>query len=303
MRANGAPAFAAPAACRLDLPNSPAGSNWKIELSLIRAAYAGPMLKLCCHKLSNLTQAIGAAIMAGHSKWANIKHKKAVTDAKRGKIFTRLIREITVAARMGGADPNMNPRLRLAIEKARDVNMSKDNIENATKRGAGALEGANYEEVRYEGYGIAGAAVMVDCLTDNRTRTVADVRHAFVKHGGNLGTDGSVAFMFKHCGQFIFAPGTNEDGVMEAALEAGAEDVLSNEDGSVEVICAFADFSAVKQGLEKAGLKPELAEITMKPLSETVIGGDDALRMQKLLDALEALDDVQDVYTTAIMEE
>jgi YebC/PmpR family DNA-binding regulatory protein len=174
--------------------------------------------------------------MAGHSKWANIKHKKAVTDAKRGKIFTRLIREITVAARMGGADPNMNPRLRLAIEKARDVNMSKDNIENATKRGAGALEGANYEEVRYEGYGIAGAAVMVDCLTDNRTRTVADVRHAFVKHGGNLGTDGSVAFMFKHCGQFIFAPGTSEDKVMEAALEAGAEDVLTNEDGSVEVI-------------------------------------------------------------------
>ncbi|MGP1677808.1 MAG: YebC/PmpR family DNA-binding transcriptional regulator [Giesbergeria sp.] len=241
--------------------------------------------------------------MAGHSKWANIKHKKAVTDAKRGKIFTRLIREITVAARMGGADPNMNPRLRLAIEKARDVNMSKDNIENAAKRGAGALEGANYEEVRYEGYGIVGAAVMVDCLTDNRTRTVADVRHALVKHGGNLGTDGSVAFMFKHCGQFIFAPGTSEDKVMEAALEAGAEDVLSNEDGSVEVICAYSDFSAVKQGLEQAGLKPELAEITMKPLSENVISGDDALRMQKLLDALEALDDVQEVYTTAVIDD
>jgi YebC/PmpR family DNA-binding regulatory protein len=241
--------------------------------------------------------------MAGHSKWANIKHKKAVTDAKKGKVFTRLIREITVAARMGGADPNMNPRLRLAMEKARDVNMSKDNIENAAKRGAGALEGANYEEVRYEGYGIAGAAVMVDCLTDNRTRTVADVRHALVKHGGNLGTDGSVAFMFKHCGQFVFAPGTNEDKVMEAALDAGAEDVLANEDGSVEVICAFGDFSAVKQGLETAGLKPELAEITMKPLSETVITGDDALRMQKLLDALEALDDVQEVYTTAVIDE
>ncbi|MEK7438709.1 MAG: YebC/PmpR family DNA-binding transcriptional regulator [Pseudomonadota bacterium] len=241
--------------------------------------------------------------MAGHSKWANIKHKKAVTDAKRGKVFTRLIREITVAARMGGADPNMNPRLRLAMEKARDVNMSKDNIENATKRGAGALDGANYEEVRYEGYSIAGAAVMVDCLTDNRTRTVADVRHAFVKHGGNLGTDGSVGFMFKHCGQFVFAPGTSEDKVMEAALEAGAEDVLSNEDGSVEVICAFGDFSEVKQGLEKAGLKTELAEITMKPLSETLMAGDDALRMQKLLDALEALDDVQDVYTTAVIEE
>ena len=238
--------------------------------------------------------------MSGHSKWANIKHKKAVTDAKRGKIFTRLIREITVAARMGGADPNMNPRLRLAIEKARDVNMSKDNIENATKRGAGALEGVNYEEVRYEGYGIAGAAVMVDCLTDNRTRTVADVRHAFAKNGGNLGTDGSVGFLFKHCGQFIFAPGTSEDKVMEAALDAGAEDVLTNDDGSVEVICAPYDFSAVKQGLENAGLKAELAEITMKPLSETVMNGDDAARMQRLLDALEALDDVQEAYTTAM---
>src|SRR3990172_6711929 len=237
--------------------------------------------------------------MAGHSKWANIKHKKAVTDAKRGKVFTRLIREITVAARMGGADPNMNPRLRLAMEKARDVNMSKDNIESAIKRGAGALDGAKYEEVRYEGYGIAGAAVMVDCLTDNRTRTVADVRHAFVKHGGNLGTDGSVGFMFKHCGQFIFPPGANEDKVMEA----GVEDVLGNEDGSVEVICAPYDFSAVKLGLEKAGLKAELAEITMKPLSETVMSGDDGARMQKLLDALEALDDVQDVYTTAMIDE
>jgi len=241
--------------------------------------------------------------MAGHSKWANIKHKKAVTDAKKGKVFTRLIREITVAARMGGADPNMNPRLRLAIEKARDVNMSKDNIENAAKRGAGALDGANYEEVRYEGYGIGGAAVMVDCLTDNRTRTVADVRHAFAKNGGNLGTDGSVAFMFKHCGQFVFAPGTNEEKVMEAALEAGAEDVLTNDDASVEVICAYSDFSAVKQGLETAGLKPDLAEITMKPLSEAVISGEDAQRMQKLLDALESLDDVQDVYTTAVMDE
>jgi YebC/PmpR family DNA-binding regulatory protein len=240
--------------------------------------------------------------MAGHSKWANIKHKKAVTDAKRGKVFTRLIREITVAARMGGADPNMNPRLRLAAEKARDVNMSKDNIENAIKRGAGALEGVNYEEVRYEGYGIAGAAVMVDCLTDNRTRTVADVRHAFAKNGGNLGTDGSVGFLFKHCGQFVFAPGTSEDKVMEAALDAGAEDVLTNEDGSVEVICGPYDFSAVKQGLEKTGLKPELAEITMKPLSETVMTGDDAVRMQKLLDALEVLDDVQDVYTTAAID-
>jgi YebC/PmpR family DNA-binding regulatory protein len=197
----------------------------------------------------------------------------------------------------------MNPRLRLAIEKARGVNMSKDNIENATKRGAGALDGANYEEVRYEGYGIAGAAVMVDCLTDNRTRTVADVRHAFVKNGGNLGTDGSVAFLFKHCGQFIFAPGTSEDKAMEAALEAGAEDVLTNEDGSVEVICGPYDFSEVKQRLEAAGLKSELAEITMKPLSETGMSGDDGARMQKLLDALEVLDDVQEVYTTAMINE
>ncbi len=240
--------------------------------------------------------------MSGHSKWANIKHKKAITDAKKGKVFTRLIREITVAARMGGADPNMNPRLRLAIEKARDVNMSKDSIENAAKRGAGALEGANYEEVRYEGYGISGAAVIVDCLTDNRTRTVADVRHAFVKNGGNLGTDGSVGFLFKHCGQLVFAPGTSEDKVMEAALEAGAEDVLTNEDGSVEVICAPYDLSAVKQGLEKAGLKPELAEVTMKPLGENVMVAEDAERMQKLLDALEALDDVQEVYTNAVID-
>ena len=240
--------------------------------------------------------------MSGHSKWANIKHKKAITDAKKGKVFTRLIREITVAARMGGADPNMNPRLRLAMEKARDVNMSKDNIENAAKRGAGALDGANYEEVRYEGYGISGAAVIVDCLTDNRTRTVAEVRHAFAKNGGNLGTDGSVGFLFKHCGQLVFAPGSSEDKVMEAALEAGAEDVLSNEDGSVEVICAPYDLSAVKQGLEKASLKPELAEVTMKPLGETVMSGDDAVRMQKLLDALEALDDVQEVYTNAVID-
>jgi len=241
--------------------------------------------------------------MAGHSKWANIKHKKAVTDAKRGKIFTRLIREITVAARMAGADPNMTPRLRLAMEKARDVNMSKDNIENAIKRGAGALEGANYDEVRYEGYGIAGAAVMVDCLTDNRTRTVGEVRHAFAKHGGNLGTGGSVAFLFKHCGQFVLAPGTSEDQVMEVAIDAGAEDVLANEDGSVEVISAPADFEAVKGALAKAGLKPAFAEVTMKPTSETVLKGDDAARMQKLLDALESLDDVQEVYTTAAIEE
>jgi len=244
----------------------------------------------------------GIHTMAGHSKWANIKHKKAITDAKRGKAFTRAIKEITVAARMGGSDPAMNPRLRLAMDKAREVNLPKDTMMNAVKRGAGELDGVNYEEIRYEGYGIAGAAVIVDCMTDNRIRTVADVRHAFTKHGGNLGTDGSVAFLFRHCGQFIFAPGTSEDNVMEAAVDAGAEDVITNEDGSVEVICLPQDFSAVKDGLEKAGFKPELAEITMKPATEVLLAGDDGARMQKLLDALEALDDVQDVYTSAVID-
>ncbi len=241
--------------------------------------------------------------MAGHSKWANIKHKKAAADAKKGKAFTRVIKEITVAARMGGGDINFNPRLRLAVEKAREVNMPKDNIDNAIKRGTGELEGVSYEEIRYEGYGIGGAAVIVDCMTDNRTRTVGEVRHAFAKHGGNLGTDGSVAYMFKHCGQFIFAPGTSEDKVMDAALEAGAEDVLTNEDGSVEVICVPGDFETVRAGLEKAGLKPEVAEITMKSQNEVVLRGEDGARMQKLLDALESLDDVQEVYTSAAIEE
>ena len=241
--------------------------------------------------------------MAGHSRWANIRHKKAVSDAKKGKIFTRLIKEVTVAARLGGADPAMNPRLRLAIDKAYDANMPKDTIERAAKRGAGELDGVNYEEIRYEGYGVGGAAVMVDCMTDNRTRTVAEVRHAFTKNGGNLGTDGSVAFLFKKCGQFVFAPGTSEDKVMEAALEAGAEDVVTNDDGSVEVICAAADFAAVKDGLAKAGLKPELAEITMKATAENVLKGDEGGRMQRLLDALENLDDVQDVYTTAVIDQ
>jgi len=241
--------------------------------------------------------------MAGHSRWANVKHKKAAADAKKGKIFTRLIKEVTVAARLGGADPGMNPRLRLAIDKANDANMPKDTIERAVKRGAGGLEGANYEEVRYEGYGLGGAAVMVDCLTDNRTRTVAEVRHAFTKNGGNLGTDGSVAFLFKHCAQFVFAPGTNEYEVMEAALDAGAEDVIRNDDASIEVVSAPADFVVVKDALLDAGLKPELADITMKPVSENPLTGDDASRMQKLLDALEGLDDVQDVYTTAVMDQ
>ena len=243
--------------------------------------------------------------MAGHSKWANIKHKKAATDAKRGKLFTRLIKEITVAAKHGGGDPNFNPRLRLAIDKAKADNMPADNIERAVKRGTGELEGVSYEEVRYEGYGIAGAAVMVDCLTDNKTRTVADVRHAFSKYGGNLGTDGSVAFQFKHCGQIILAPGTDEDKVMEVVLEAGAEDVIHNEDDSIEVVTAPAneDFAAVVDALAKVGLKAEFAEITMKPENEIELAGDDAVKMQKILDALEGLDDVQNVYSNAILPE
>ncbi|HTR58319.1 MAG TPA: YebC/PmpR family DNA-binding transcriptional regulator [Casimicrobiaceae bacterium] len=240
--------------------------------------------------------------MAGHSKWANIKHRKAATDAKRGKIFSRLIREITVAARLGGGDASANPRLRLAVDKATDNNMPKDTIERAIRRGAGALEGANYEEVRYEGYGINGAAVIVDCMTDNRTRTVADVRHAFSKHGGNLGTDGSVVFLFKHCGQLVFAPGTDQDRLLEVALDAGADDVIDNDDGSIEVITGPQEFVAVKEALVKAGFKPGLAELTMKPTTEVPLAGEDAARMQKLLDAFEALDDVQEVYTTAVLE-
>jgi YebC/PmpR family DNA-binding regulatory protein len=241
--------------------------------------------------------------MAGHSKWANIKHKKAATDAKRGKIFTRLIKEITVASRLGGSDVGTNPRMRLAVDKAYENNMPKDTVERAIKRGSGELEGVSYEEVRYEGYGIAGAAVMVDCLTDNKTRTVADVRHAFTKYGGNLGTDGSVAFLFKHCGQLMFAPGTNEDKLMEAALDAGAEDVITNDDGSFEVVTGPYDFAQVKEALAKAGLKAEFAEVSMKPSNEAELTGEDAVKMQKLLDALEALDDVQDVYTTALIGE
>jgi YebC/PmpR family DNA-binding regulatory protein len=240
--------------------------------------------------------------MAGHSKWANIQHRKGKQDAKRGKIFTRLIKEITVAARMGGGDVGANPRLRLAVDKAYESNMPKDNVERAIKRGTGDLEGVNYEEIRYEGYGIAGAAVIVDCMTDNKTRTVADVRHAFTKYGGNLGTDGSVAFMFKHCGQLVFAPGTSEDKLMEAALDAGAEDVIANDDGSLEVITGAHDFSKVKAALEKTGFKPEIADVLMKPATEIELKGDDAVKMQKLLDALEAVDDVQEVYTSAVMD-
>ena len=240
--------------------------------------------------------------MAGHSKWANIKHRKAAADAKKGKVFTRLIKEITVAAKLGGGDPGSNPRLRLALDKAREANMTKDSVQRAIQRGTGELEGVSYEEVRYEGYGPGGAAIVVDCLTDNRTRTVAEIRHAFSKNGGNLGSDGSVAYLFKHCGQFIYAPGTSEDAVMEAGLEAGAEDVVKNDDGSVELICAPADFAVVKEALEKAGLKAELAEITMKPVNESPLGADEAARMRKLVEAFESLDDVQDVYTTAVLD-
>ena len=241
--------------------------------------------------------------MAGHSKWANIQHRKGRQDAKRGKIFTRLIKEITVAARLGGGDPASNARLRLAVDTARENNMPGDNIKRAIQRGTGELDGVAYEEIRYEGYGPGGAAIMVDCMTDNRTRTVADVRHAFTKNGGNLGSDGSVAYMFRHCGQFIFAPGMSEEKVMEAALDAGADDVLSNDDGSVEVLCAPGGFGAVKAGLEKAGLKPGLAEITMKASTEIALAADEATRMRRLLDALESLDDVQNVYTTAVLED
>ena len=240
--------------------------------------------------------------MAGHSKWANIQHRKGRQDAKRGKVFTKLIKEITVAAKMGGGDIGANPRLRLAIEKAKAQSLPKDNIDNAIKRGTGQLDGVSYEEVRYEGYGIGGAAVMVDCLTDNKVRTVAEVRYAFSKNGGNMGAEGSVAFQFKHCGQMIFAPGTDEAKLMDAAIEAGAEDVISNDDGSIEVITGPNDLASVKEALEATGLKPEFAEVLQKPLNESELAGEDSLQMQKLLDALESLDDVQEVYTSAILE-
>ena len=241
--------------------------------------------------------------MAGHSKWANIQHRKGRQDEKRGRVFSRLAKEITVAARMGGGDIAFNPRLRLAVDRAKAVNMPADNIDRAVKKGTGELEGVTYEEARYEGYGIGGAVVMVDCLTDNKTRTVADVRHAFNKYGGNMGTDGCVSFQFKHCGQLLFAPGTSEDALMEAALEAGADDVVTNDDGSIEVTTDPYQFGEVKEALEKAGFTAEFGEVTMKPLNETELAGDDAVRMQKLLDAIESLDDVQAVYTSAAMDE
>ena len=241
--------------------------------------------------------------MAGHSKWANIQHRKGRQDAKRGKIFTKLIKEITVAARLSGGDVTMNPRLRAAVAEAKEENMPADNITRAIKKGTGELEGVNYEEIRYEGYGINGAAIIIDCLTDNKQRAVADVRHALTKFGGNLGTDGSVAFMFKHCGSLLYEPGTSEDKVMEIALEAGAEDIVTDEDGSIEVITPPNDFIAIKEAMEAAGLKAVMAEVMMKPSVETVFTGDDAIKMQKILDALEDLDDVQDVYTTAVIED
>ena len=241
--------------------------------------------------------------MAGHSKWANIQHRKGRQDEKRGKIWTRVIREIMVAARQGGGDPNMNPRLRLAIDKAKAVNLPADTVKKNVDKATGNLEGVSYEEVRYEGYGIGGAAIIVDCMTDNRVRTVAEVRHAFSKYGGNLGTEGSVAFQFRHVGQLIFAPGTGEDKVMEAALEAGAEDVITGEDGSIEVLTPPPDFETVKGALEKAGLTPEVAEVTMRADNTIELTGEDAQRMQKLLDLLEDLDDVQEVYHNADLSE
>jgi YebC/PmpR family DNA-binding regulatory protein len=240
--------------------------------------------------------------MAGHSKWANIQHRKGRQDEKRGKSWTRVIREIMVAARQGGGDASANPRLRLAIEKAKAVNLPADTVKRNIDKATGNLEGVNYEEIRYEGYGIGGAAIIVDCMTDNRVRTVAEVRHAFSKYGGNLGTGGSVAFQFKHCGQMILAPGTSEDRVMEVALDAGADDVITGDDGAIEVLCAPASFEAVQAALEAAGLKPEIAEVTMRAENTIELTGDDAQRMQKLLDVLEDLDDVQDVHHNAAID-
>ena len=239
--------------------------------------------------------------MAGHSKWANIQHRKGRQDEKRGKIWTRIIREIMVAARQGGGDLNANPRLRLAVDKAKAANMPADNIKRNIDKATGNLEGVNYEEIRYEGYGIGGAAIIVDTMTDNRVRTVAEVRHAFSKHGGNMGTEGSVAFQFKNVGQIIFAPGTNEDKVMEVALEAGADDVVTDDDGAIEVLTAPAEFEAVKNALVAAGLTPDAADVTMRPDVTIELTGDDAARMQKLLDILEDLDDVQDVFHNAAL--
>ena len=241
--------------------------------------------------------------MAGHSKWANIQHRKGRQDEKRQRIWTRVVREIMVAARTGGGDPSANPRLRLAIEKAKAANMPADTVKRNIDKATGNLEGVSYEEIRYEGYGIGGAAILVDTMTDNRVRTVAEVRHAFSKHGGNMGTEGSVAFQFKNCGQFIFAPGTSEDKVLEVALEAGAQDVITDDDGAIEVLTAAADFEAVKHALEAAGLLADLAEVTMRAESSIELVGEEAARMQRLLDVLEDLDDVQNVFHNTVISE
>ena len=241
--------------------------------------------------------------MAGHSKWANIQHRKGRQDEKRQRIWTRVVREIMVAARTGGGDVSANPRLRLAIEKAKAANMPADTIKRNVDKATGNLEGVSYEEIRYEGYGIGGAAIILDTMTDNRVRTVAEVRHALSKHGGNLGTEGSVAFQFKNCGQLVFAPGTNEDKVMEVALEAGAEDVITDEEGAIEVLTASADFEVVKNALEAAGLVADMAEVTMRPENTVTLSGEDAAKMQKLLDVLEDLDDVQNVFHNAEFED
>jgi YebC/PmpR family DNA-binding regulatory protein len=241
--------------------------------------------------------------MAGHSKWANIQHRKGRQDEKRQRVWTRVVREIMVAARTGGGDPSANPRLRLAIEKAKAANMPADTIKRNIDKATGNLEGVSYEEIRYEGYGIGGAAIIIDTMTDNRVRTVAEVRHAFSKYGGNMGTEGSVAFQFKHCGQLVFAPGTDEDKLMDVALEAGAEDVIADEEGAIEVLTSPANFEAVKNALEAAGLKPELAEVTMRPENTIELTGDDAARMQKLIDVIEDLDDVQEVFHNAEIAE
>ncbi len=239
--------------------------------------------------------------MAGHSKWANIQHRKGRQDEKRGKIWTRVIREIMVAARSGGGDPNANPRLRLAIDKAKAANMPADTVKRNIDKATGNLEGVSYEEIRYEGYGVGGVAIMIDTMTDNRVRTVAEVRHALSKHGGNLGTEGSVAFQFKHCGQLVFGPGQSEEHIMEVALEAGAEDVITNDDGSIEVITDVASFEAARSALEAAGLQPDLADVTMRADAAIELSEEDAIRMQKILDLLEELDDVQEIYHNAAL--
>ena len=240
--------------------------------------------------------------MAGHSKWANIQHRKGRQDEKRQRVWTRVMREIMVAARIGGGDVATNPRLRLAVEKGKAANMPLENVKYGIAKATGSLEGVQYEEVRYEGYGMGGAAIIIDCMTDNKVRTVAEVRHAFSKNGGNMGTAGSVAFQFKHCGQMIFAPGTPEDKLMDAALESGAEDVITGDDGAIEVLTAYPEFEAIKNKLDSAGFKPELAEITMRAENTVDLAGDDAVRMQKLLDVLEDLDDVQAVFHNANIE-